>query len=371
MAPAQPFREFYYWADAPPIPEAVSQFLWFAGAAGDGAAAAGMRALVSAINAYAQPNTTAVAAMNAPVALANYTTAGSAAEFEALPWLRVFQHQQLVLARSSWTDPNATFIGFKGLNVSWAWAHNHLDATAFVFLSHGQFWAQDLGDDSYALPSYFSPARFELYRTGTQGHNALSFDGANQQCAVTGQYTSECALSPLQSVNVTSNGGLVDAFAVVNVTAAYAYIPGVLAAARGFVIANNRTQLVTVDETVVDDAAYTGGVRWAMHTVANVNVAADGASVTLTTFNVSEAVTVALLAAPGQLLCAGGAFETVPVDLQPPMYPTPGVTRLQYVAPAAACPRLVIVVGVAPVVADGLGALLPLAEWEALGPLAV
>ena len=39
-------------------------------------------------------------------------------------------------------------------------AHNHLDQGSFSFSTAGAWYAEDLGSDSYTLPSYFGPNRW-------------------------------------------------------------------------------------------------------------------------------------------------------------------------------------------------------------------
>src|SRR5262249_7860854 len=53
----------------------------------------------------------------------------------------------IAVHRSSWSDPNATFIGLKGGSPSAS--HGHMDAGSFVLDSDGQRWAVDLGKEDY------------------------------------------------------------------------------------------------------------------------------------------------------------------------------------------------------------------------------
>ena len=299
--------------------------------------------------------------------------------------------------------------------MSWHWAHSHLDQGSFVFATRGQWFAQDLGSDTYAAPGYFSPTRFNLYRTGTRGHNTLAFDGRNAECTITGTYsTANCSASPIvlfvvadagAGAGVEAAGGkrdeheaaaappvvVVDAYAIVDMSASYAYL-GVTRAQRGFIIAAGRTVLYTVDEFELAAGATTTttttttttatatlaaddsdaaratplqNVTWTAHTVANVTIAA-GLAATLSTFNVSVAVTMA--AVPSETECPGATMAVNDVDLLPPLLESPGMRRLQVVAPLAqGCRRIVMAVGVAPVL-EGF-AVRPLSEWAQSGPL--
>jgi hypothetical protein len=80
--------------------------------------------------------------------------------------------------RTSWTDPNATYVAFKGGDARAS--HGHLDLGQFICEMAGQRWAVDLGSDSYGLPGYFGQQRFNYYRLGTEGHNTLTIGNANE-----------------------------------------------------------------------------------------------------------------------------------------------------------------------------------------------
>jgi hypothetical protein len=80
---------------------------------------------------------------------------------------------ELVFMRSSWTDPNASWIGIKsGTNGS---NHSHLDLGNFELDAGGVRWAKDLGGDDYDLNGYFSMditgQRWNYYRLNSFSHN--------------------------------------------------------------------------------------------------------------------------------------------------------------------------------------------------------
>lgn len=80
---------------------------------------------------------------------------------------------ELVLLRSSWTDPNAAWIGIKsGLNSS---PHSHLDLGNFELDAGGVRWAKDLGSDDYNLDGYWTMGvggkRWSYYRLNSLSHN--------------------------------------------------------------------------------------------------------------------------------------------------------------------------------------------------------
>ncbi len=97
----------------------------------------------------------------------------------AYPPLDIFFRRIVVACiRSSWTDPDAFFVGCKGGdNVV---SHGHLDLGTFVLDALGERWALDLGPDNYDLPDYFGKKRWQYYRMRTEGHNTLSLGSENQ-----------------------------------------------------------------------------------------------------------------------------------------------------------------------------------------------
>ncbi len=104
------------------------------------------------------------------------------ANWDSLPLDHVFQRVNVATFRSSWSDPQALFGGFKG-GVANA-GHAHLDQGSFVLDALGQRWAVDLGADAYSLPSYFGKGRFHYYRTSTRGHNTITVDDGDQDVSV-------------------------------------------------------------------------------------------------------------------------------------------------------------------------------------------
>ncbi|MBO5436222.1 MAG: hypothetical protein J6A23_01045, partial [Thermoguttaceae bacterium] len=72
-----------------------------------------------------------------------------------------FRDAEIATFRSSWTDPNAWFVGFKaGGN---AVNHSHLELGAFILNHDSVRWAVDLGADNYNLPGYFGKKRWTYY----------------------------------------------------------------------------------------------------------------------------------------------------------------------------------------------------------------
>ena len=91
------------------------------------------------------------------------------------------------LMRSSWQDPNAIYIGFKGGSAGIS--HGHMDVGSFVLDADGVRWASDLG-----MQSYFSleskgvdlwnmrqnSTRWSAFRYNNLAHNTLAVNGGLQ-----------------------------------------------------------------------------------------------------------------------------------------------------------------------------------------------
>ncbi|WP_442508516.1 heparinase II/III domain-containing protein [Novipirellula sp. SH528] len=89
--------------------------------------------------------------------------------------------------RSSWTDPNATFVGLKAGSPSGP--HGQMDIGSFVLDADGVRWAVDLGAEGYhGIESrgmnLWSAAqnsdRWTIFRQSNSGHNTLVVDGKLQ-----------------------------------------------------------------------------------------------------------------------------------------------------------------------------------------------
>lgn len=94
----------------------------------------------------------------------------------------------VALMRTSWTDPNAIFVGFK--TGSPAVNHAHMDIGSFVLDAQGERWAMDFGAQNYnSLESKGidlwnrsqNSQRWEVFRLNNLAHNTLTFGGALQR----------------------------------------------------------------------------------------------------------------------------------------------------------------------------------------------
>jgi hypothetical protein len=94
----------------------------------------------------------------------------------------------LVLMRTSWTDPGAIYLGFKGGSPSVN--HGHMDVGSFVFEADGVRWAIDLGAQGYhSLESLGmniwgrtqDAERWTVYRLNNYSHSTLTVNGELQR----------------------------------------------------------------------------------------------------------------------------------------------------------------------------------------------
>jgi len=94
----------------------------------------------------------------------------------------------LMLAHTSWTDPNALYLGFKGGSPSVN--HGHMDIGSFVVEAEGVRWAIDLGSQNYESlesrgMSIFGrtqdAVRWTIYRLNNYSHNTLTVNNELQR----------------------------------------------------------------------------------------------------------------------------------------------------------------------------------------------
>ncbi len=100
----------------------------------------------------------------------------------------------ITIHRSSWTDPDATFVGFKGGSPSAN--HGQMDIGSFVLDADGVRWALDLGSEGYhGIESRGMDLwnrgqdsdRWTIFRQSNEGHNTLVIDGQLQRAAGRGE----------------------------------------------------------------------------------------------------------------------------------------------------------------------------------------
>lgn len=167
----------------------------------------------------------------------------------------------VALMRSSWTDPLATFVGFKGGSPSVS--HGHMDVGSFVMESQGVRWAMDFGMQDYESleskginlwDSKQNAQRWKIFRYNNLAHNTLSIDSTFQQVSGNAAFISSA-----------DNGLFMNAVADLSTL----YADKLKKSIRGVALINKKTVLIR-DEITVGNADVT--LRWSMVTPATVNI---------------------------------------------------------------------------------------------------
>lgn len=186
-------------------------------------------------------------------------------KMETLPCARNYRGTGVVFMRTRWNDPQATFVGFKagqnGIN------HSNLDLGSFVLDALGVRWGLDLGKDDYNLPGYFNMQvqRWTYYRMRAEAHNTLLINpgaGPDQDLK---------ASAPFVSFSETPQRS----FAIADLTSAY--VPAAIKVQRGILLETAGDVLVQDEIKTVSPAE----VWWYFHTMAKVEIGADGTSAVL------------------------------------------------------------------------------------------
>lgn len=163
--------------------------------------------------------------------------------------------------RTSWTDPDAIFVGFKAGTPGMS--HGQMDVGSFVLDAYGERWAMDFGSQNYfSLESKGvkvfgltqDAQRWQIFRYNNLVHNTLTVDGELQR--VEGYAKIDSWLESPQCMSVVSD-----------ITAVYS---GQLKEARrGIAIIDNRNVVVR-DEVKALDRSTT--LRWTLLTPAQVKI---------------------------------------------------------------------------------------------------
>ncbi len=177
----------------------------------------------------------------------------------------LFSGVDVATMRSAWGDPAALFVATKGGTP--AENHNQMDLGSFVLERGGQRFAIDLGRENYNLPGYWenwaTGRRWTYYRSRAEGHNTLVVDA--DAC--------EDQDPAADATIVRFAASEAAAFSVTDLSGAY-HVP----AQRGVGLFD-RDRVVVRDEL---DLGVGADVEWAMHTRADVDIAPDGRTATLT-----------------------------------------------------------------------------------------
>ena len=230
----------------------------------------------------------------------------------ALPRDAFFRGVNVATFRSSWDDPNAFYLAFKGGDNKAN--HSHLDLGTFVFDALGERWVLDLGRDDYDLPDYFRKLRFTYYRLRTEGHNTLSLGRENQN---------PDAKAPIVAFLSSPDR----AFAVADLTEGYA--PRARQIRRGVALLD-RSRALIEDEVQMNEPT---DVVWNFHTRAEIKVEGGRATLSLGGKEIQARI----------LSPEGAHFEVFPADPPPPQAQQPDVHNLEIRLPATTEARIALV----------------------------
>jgi len=183
-----------------------------------------------------------------------------------LPLDKHFRQTEVATTRSSWSDPDAIFVGIKcGRN---GIAHAHQDLGSFVFYALGEKWFIDLGTErqTYLSHQHHLP-KSEFYRIREEGHNTLVFDPGTGFCQ-----------DPKGSSEINRfETSPAEAFAVADLTDAYR--DHALSVERGYRLLGGRRALLVQDEFTAKQQA---DVWWFAHGAKDTDYTVDEPGTTVT-----------------------------------------------------------------------------------------
>jgi len=174
----------------------------------------------------------------------------------------------VALMRTSWSDPNGIYLGFKVGSASVN--HAHMDIGSFIMESDGVRWASDFGMQDYeSLESKGiqlfgrtqEAQRWTVFRLNNFVHNTLTVDGALQRVsgfAMIDQFSDKADFP----------------FAISNLSSVYD--GQLVSATRGVGIVDNSYVVVKDELTTLNKSTK---VRWTMLTSADVSVVGNGSAV--------------------------------------------------------------------------------------------
>ncbi len=262
-----------------------------------------------------------------------YQPAGPSPEKAAWSPDAYFRATEVAMMRSSWSDPNALYLGIKGGQNNNGDGHRHLDLGSFVFEALGQRWASDLGGEDYNIPNYFLPfrwARWSYYRTRTESHNTVVIDNDSQSFTGTAPITTHRFERDL-------------AFVKINMTGAY---PKLKRMERGAAMVQ-RAHVLIQDEV---EATAPVDILWGMVTEGDVEL--NGVTAELTTKG--AAVTARILSP------AGAKFDLMSTDPPARERPNPGTRKLVVRLPGKTSSTRIVVV----MTPHNKGAMAPKLDWK-------
>ncbi|MBE1446532.1 heparinase II/III family protein [Paenibacillus sp. OAS669] len=182
-----------------------------------------------------------------------------------LPTDQYYRDAELVIIRSKWNDPAASYVGFKaGTAIA---SHSHSDIGEFVFHANGEQWAIDPGKEDYNLKGYFEydKERYTYYRLKPEGHNTIVLNPDQQF------QQDQASMNQITRYESKPQGAL----AVADMQPAYARNAD--AAKRGIRFVDRKGLIVQDELRAKKPSAF----WWFMNTKASIQVAEDGKSALL------------------------------------------------------------------------------------------
>lgn len=167
----------------------------------------------------------------------------------------------VALMRSSWTDSNAIYVGFKGGSPSVT--HGHMDVGSFVMEADGIRWGLDFGAQDYTAlemknidlwDNKQNGQRWDIFRYHNLAHNTLAVNNQSQRVDGRGVITS-----------FSSN----PAFMFATTDMSSVYTGDLQKAKRGIAICNKEYVLVRDEVTATEKDAT---IRWTFVTPASVQL---------------------------------------------------------------------------------------------------
>jgi hypothetical protein len=171
----------------------------------------------------------------------------------------------VAMMRTSWTDPNAIYVGLKAGSPSVN--HGHMDIGSFVMDALGERWSMDFGMQEYeSLESKGvklwgkeqEAERWQVFRYNNLAHSTLAFDNTFQR------------VDGYAAINSFTNKST---FLSATTDMSAVYKNAVASAKRGVAIVDEK-YVVVKDEISTNDKGSV--VRWAMVTPAEVRITENG-----------------------------------------------------------------------------------------------
>ena len=252
----------------------------------------------------------------------------------------------IAIHRSSWTDPNATFIGFKGGAPSAN--HGQMDIGSFVLEADGVRWSMDLGAEGYHgiesrgmnLWSRSQKSdRWTIFRQSNFGHSTLVIDGKLQRAAGKGRMIdfSDAPKLPHSVLDMSD-----------------VYAGQAKSVQRGVALLDSRNVLIQDHLTGLKPGSR---VRWGMLTPASIEVS-SGTSIELRKDNAQLTLTV--------LSPQKATWQTIDTATPRNRWDSPnlGTQMVAFEAIAPASGELTLAVFATPDTSSAEPKLRPLTEWS-------